>query len=457
MKERSLLKTGALWCLLFAMAFLFKGTAFARATGSVELRLPQKEAEGVELTIYQVAELENEGYIFCKEFAGVGLIVTDLSDAAQAQEMADKFADYALEKGLEGKKGTAGEEGTLRFEELPLGLYLVVQTGGQELLKVQSSFVPVPHVAETQAEPVYDVVISLKYTFPGGAVIATKVDENGKALAEAHFALQRKTYLENGEKAPEGVKTEQDKYGIFYWKEYQADLVSNKNGQIVLADLPKGVYRFVETKAPGGFIRLGQPQEFTIEDPGKVVEVGGVYKESSGVVEKLSIVNRATVLKINKVDTAGKPVSGARLVIKNADGKVITDENGEAAYAFTTTAQPYELKGLPAGTYYLSEIQAPEGYKAAQDVRFTLSDAEGAANEVIMVDEPAGSGGETETEVNGSGGSGTPGGNGGSPKGGSSSSVKTGDDTPIALYAGLLAAAALVFAILIWKKGRKRK
>lgn len=605
MKEKGLLKTGALWCLLFAMAFMFKGAAFARTTGSIELQLPQKEAEGVELTLYQVAELENEGYIFCKEFADIGLVITNLSDAAQAQEMADKFANYALEKGLEGNTGKVGEDGTLCFTELPLGLYLAVQTDGQKLLKVQSSFVPVPHVAEAQAEPVYDVVISLKYTFPGGAVIATKVDENGKALGQAHFTLQRKTYLEDGGTAPEGVKTERDKEGIFYWKEYQADLVSNENGQIVLADLPKGVYRFVETKAPSGFVCLEQPQEFTVESPGEVVEVGGIYEEESGTVTKLSIINRATTLKINKVDTSGNPVSGARLVIKNADGKVIVDKNGDAVYAFTSTSQPYELKGLPAGEYYLSEIQAPEGYKVAQDVRVTLSDEAGVVNEVIMVDEPVkpdepctepstepstqpptepaapqsgkvivtkelvdlqgktlnvqeavfyvslfedeartkrvsdvkeirirkGAAGtavfenldldktyyagetdqygqlltngafgsssytpeypngyevkltsqnttgsvllknvfdrvpdepqsESETETEGSGGSGTPGGNSGSPKGNmssSGSSVKTGDDTPIMLYVGLLAAAALVIIVLVWKKAGKSK
>lgn len=604
MKEKKLLKAGALWCLVFAMVFLFRGTALARTTGSVKLQLPQKEAEGIELTLYQVAELENEGYIFCKEFADIGLVITNLNDAAQAQEMADKFADYALEKELEGQAGKVGEDGTLCFTELPLGLYLAVQTDGQKLLKVQSSFVPVPHVAEAQAVPVYDVVISLKYTFPGGAVIATKVDEDGKALGQAHFTLERKTYLEQGEEAPEGAKTERDKEGIFYWKEYHADLVSDEYGQIVLVDLPKGVYRFVETKAPSGFVCLEQPQEFTIESPGEVVEVGGIYEEESGTVTKLSIVNQATVLKINKVDTSGKAVSGARLVIKDANGKVIVDENGDAVYDFISNSQPYELKGLSAGEYYLSEIQAPEGYKVAQDVRFTLSDESGAVNEVIMVDEPVKPGepctepstepstqppteptpqsgkvsvvknlvdlqgkalnlqeavfyvslfedeartkrvsdvkeiriknsaagtaafenldlgktyyvGETdqygqllsngafgsnsykpeypdgyevkltsqnpagsitfknvfdgvpeetesESETEGSGGSGTPGGNsgGGSPKGNmssSGSSVKTGDDTPIMLYTGLLAAAALVIATLVWRKVKKSK
>lgn len=508
-------KKGVMWCLLFVMTFWLRESAFARTTGSIVLSLPQ-EAAGVELTLYRIAELEDEGYLYCEDFSGCGFVITDLNDSAAAQEMAAWLADYAKQQKLEGTAVVADDSGVIKFTDLPLGLYLAAQTGGETLLQVQPALVPVPHLAETGSEPVYDVTISLKYTFPGGAVIATKVDENGIVLSQAHFILQKKVYLGDSETAPEGSQTGTDENGTFYWKEYQADLVSDKNGQIVLADLPKGGYRLMETQAPDGFVRLEQPREFVIEAPGQVVEIDGIYQESSGNVTRLSIVNEATRLRIIKVDEAGNTLSGASLVIKDRDGKVICDENGTPKYAFTTASEPYVLRGLPAGEYYLSEVQAPQGYRLAADVLFSVSAENDAVNEVVMVDmpesqpptepttepttepatepttepttepvtepatepatepttepateattEPAtepttepSTEAITEPETRGS----TPSGGSSSPKGnmsgGSSSSVQTGDEAPLTQYAALFAMAAMMLIMLGGRKLKRRQ
>ena len=72
---------------------------------------------------------------------------------------------------------------------------------------------------------------------------------------------------------------------------------------------------------------------------------------------------------------------------KIASEITVTDENGNARFAFTSGAEPYVLKGLPAGDYYLSELEPPKGFTVARDVLFTVSDNADAVNTVTMVDE----------------------------------------------------------------------
>ncbi len=358
----------------------------AQNEGSVVLQMPQ-EAVGAEVTLYTVADYtDSEGYVFQDTFAESGIVITDLRDSLQMQAAAESLAVYAVEQKVEGQKEQVSERAEARFEKLTPGLYLSAQTDGFQSVVLQPALIPVPYLTEDGSGSVYDIVISPKYSVPGGAVIATKTDESGTALGQAHFVLQKKIYAADGN-VPDNAAAELDENGVFYWKDFDADLVSNENGQIVLSDLAMGVYRLKETQAPSGCILNTTPHEFVIERPGTVVEAEGIYQEESGAVAAVQIVNQRTTLRVHKVDGEGQPVAGARLVVKDADGQIILDENGNAKYSFVTTDQPYELKGLAAGEYYISELEAPDGYTVAQDVKLTLSDAADTVNEVTMVDE----------------------------------------------------------------------
>lgn len=354
----------------------------SQTAGSIELQLPQ-EAAGAQISLYQVALLSNDGYTTCGSFEGCGFEIADLNDNIAAQEATKQLAAYAKTNETEGQEKTAGEDGLIRFEDLAPALYLTAQTGGEEKAEIQPALIPVPHMVDGME--VYSAVVSPKYSIPGGAVIVNKTDENGNALGQAYFVLQSKVYSDSG--IPEGVQTGSDERGSFYWKEFKADLVTNDRGQLTVSDLPMGDYRFIEVKSPAGYVLSSKLQEFTVSEAGTVKEVSGVYLPDSGAVQELTVVNNRTMLLINKVDEEGKPVNGAKLAIRNADGSAIRNAAGKEMYSFTTTGQPYEIKGLPAGEYTVRELEAPDGYKTAQDVRVTLSDAEGAVNEVTMVDE----------------------------------------------------------------------
>lgn len=384
MRLKNIRKMGLLFFLLL---FVLQATVTAQEQkGSVTLQV-SREGAGTQITLYPVADYDGSNYIFNSDFADCGLVIEDLGTASKAQEAAKELASYAAERQAAGIEGSIGDEGSLTFGDLTPALYLAVQTGGPDVLQIAPCLIPIPYSSQSGEGWVYDAVVSPKYSFPGGAVIATKVDEEGNVVGQAHFTLQQRVPLPEGETAPAGAQILEDEKGSFYWMEFEADLVSGEQGQIVLTDMPLGEYRLVETQAPEGFVSEEVIQEFSITKAGQVQELKGVYTEKSGQVEKLTVVNRQIRAKVNKVDAQGNPVEGAKLVVKRADGQVIRTEDGQAQFTFISTKEPYELKRIPAGDYLLSEVDAPEGYKVSKDVPFTVQDGADSVNEVVMVDE----------------------------------------------------------------------
>lgn len=393
--KKLLKKTGViLGLLLFAIllsgvkrpAVVLGASEEDQKKGSITLQLTG-DARDVELTLWKVADYKDGKYIFSNGFENSGVTITNLKDASEAQGAADALTTYAIENNIKAADTQkVDKNGRLLFSNLSPALYLAGETSGDDIMKVQGVLVPIPYLGENGLG-IYDAEISPKYSFPGGAVLVHKVDEEGSFVSQAEFVLQQKVYITGYEELPENVQKESDQGGEFYWKEFAASLVSDKNGQIVITDMPKGTYRVIETKTPAGYISSSVPYEFVIEKAGEVKTVDGIYQAASGSITEVTVVNNRTQTSVNKVDDKGNYVSGARFVIKNKDKSVITDENGNARFTFTSGAEPYVLKGLPAGDYYLSELEPPKGFTIARDVLFTVSDNADAVNTVTMVDE----------------------------------------------------------------------
>lgn len=82
-------------------------------------------------------------------------------------------------------------------------------------------------------------------------------------------------------------------------------------------------------------------------------------------VELTISTSKITIVKVDK--ETGNAIAGAKLVLKDADGKEIT--------SWTSTTQGHVIKNLPNGTYTVEETEAPKGYELNEEpVTITIDD-----------------------------------------------------------------------------------
>lgn len=90
------------------------------------------------------------------------------------------------------------------------------------------------------------------------------------------------------------------------------------------------------------------------------------------VTDVTSIVNleistsKVSIIKIDK--KTNQPLAGAKLVVKDSEGRVVT--------SWTTTTNAHVIRNLKNGTYTVTEESAPKGYKLNKEpVEFTITDS----------------------------------------------------------------------------------
>ncbi len=368
-----------------AVLLLGAGAGAESVAGSITLQFPE-ETQGVDISIYTVADYRDGAFVYRPEFEGCGIDLTGIREAEEAQQAAEHFWMIVQENNLSGYAQTVSG-GTLVFGGLQPGYYLMVQTAGEMVLEVQKMLAPIPYMTDGNVLA-YDAVLVPKYEVPEGAAILQKQDDDAAKVTGAVFTLQRKVYVMEDALLPIARETGLDVGGRFVWEDYRTDLVTDDNGQIVMENLPLGLYRLVETKAPAGYFLNTAPSYFEVKTGGTVKLDGMVYVPDEGGVEQVTVIDDQTKVEVNKVDEDGKPVGEAYLAVKTGDGQPILNTEGHPKFAFTTSGDgSYTLKQLPPGDYLLSELVSPVGYLPAQDVPFTVSADPDAQNEVTMVDE----------------------------------------------------------------------
>ncbi len=110
--------------------------------------------------------------------------------------------------------------------------------------------------------------------------------------------------------------------------------------------------------------------EYQPSDPSRYQNVmASVLSPVSTKVTASTTVNiktsKVTIIKLDK--KTGKPLTGAKLVLKDSSGKVIT--------SWTSTTNAHVIKNLSNGTYKIEEKEAPKGYKKLEKpVTFKIDD-----------------------------------------------------------------------------------
>lgn len=186
---RRFLKTIGSLTLAFTLLFSLNLTAFAYMeietdrTGSITVSPQSGQSLGSELTIYKVADVVVENadqkYTLTIDFAGSGVDLTSLDNS---DSLAATLFDYVGSKNLTGTTKSITGSGSVKFDGLSLGLYLIAQkTAGSGGAVVNPFLVSVPMKSEDGESWVYDVNASPKAeSYATVDVTVNKVWNDGK-------------------------------------------------------------------------------------------------------------------------------------------------------------------------------------------------------------------------------------------------------------------------------------
>ncbi len=192
-----------------------------------------------------------------KPLKGVEYTIYKL-DEANMEKTAEEIAlgiEAGSITGLDSKSLTTGENGTIKFTELELGRYLVIETKVPMNVSVKTApfLVDLPRTSDDGTSWNYDVKVEPKSETVYGDVTLNKTGADGNALAGTSWELQIKhdgewiDYLNSYRKLSGAIdeitNTREENY-----------LVTDSEGKISIANLPVGEYRLVEMATLEGYI-----------------------------------------------------------------------------------------------------------------------------------------------------------------------------------------------------------
>lgn len=214
---------------------------------------------------------------------------------------------------------TTDENGIASFTELPLGLYVVVETGTPDKVTspVKPFLVSVPMTkASSLNEWLYDIHVYPKNGTTYGEVKIVKTGRVGNGtenkLSGVTFTLEKW----NETDGKWNLVTASDKDG----KEF--NLTTDTNGEISVSGLSQGKYRFIEQSIEGNntYIIDQTPIEFEVNKKGEIV-----YNGETKAAFSISVINESPDVEKN--------------VIKGDELKTDTDYSigDEVPYQITVT------------------------------------------------------------------------------------------------------------------------
>lgn len=266
--------------------------------------------------------------------------IKDTVDAALAEDANPKLTAFAT-----ATTGDNGITGQAVFSEMPVGVYLIVETGApsQIVNKTANFLVSIPMANADGTGWNYDIVANPKNAAVYGGISLKKYGKNytpdGNSseapLEGAKFYLQRKEGDEwvtvTAPTVSNGNGTVDAETGL---------LTTNRDGMINITDLAPGTYRFIEYSAPQGYIMDGQAAyEFTINND-QTVTISDAYKDT--LENTIKVVNEKPSMEKQVktgVDAYGKATDASvgDVVTWKVTAAVPSNVNKLAKYILTDT------------------------------------------------------------------------------------------------------------------------
>ena len=291
--------------------------------------------EGATFSIYQVmgrAELRNyydgtDG----KDNVTVDTYLNETKDAIRPKESySDAF-----------RTETTGKDGIASFTDLPLGLYVVVETDtpAKVTSPVKPFLVSVPMTkASSLSEWLYDIHVYPKNGTTYGEVKIVKTGRVGSGteskLSGVTFKLEKWDTTTNDWKSV----TASDKDGKIF------NLKTDENGEISVSGLSQGKYRFIEQSIDGNnnYIIDQTPIEFEVTKEGKIK-----YKDKESAGVSIPVINESPDVEKNVIDKDNSPKTEADYSVGDKVPYQITvtvPENITKLTTFTVSDTPNHLK-----------------------------------------------------------------------------------------------------------------
>lgn len=235
---------------------------------------------------------------------------------------------------------TTDENGIASFTELPLGLYVVVETGTPDKVTspVKPFLVSVPMTkASSLSEWLYDIHVYPKNGTTYGEVKIVKTGRVGNGteskLEGVTFTLEKWDATANKWKSV----TASDKDGTTF------NLRTNENGEISVSGLSQGKYRFIEQSIEGKntYIIDQTPIEFEVTKEGKIK-----YKDKESAGVSIPVINESPDVEKNVIkDSSPKTEADYSVGDKVPYQITVTvPENITKLTTFTVSDTPNHLK-----------------------------------------------------------------------------------------------------------------
>lgn len=240
-------------------------------------------------------------------------------------------AEFTLydSKGKVVGKAVTGSDGTVSFEELEPGEYVLKETKAPDgyVLDEKETYVTIS-ANKTNS---YTITNRKEEPKKPGRIEIIKTDEEGKLLSDAWFSLidEKGSTLQNA---------------------------GTVNGRVVFEDVPVGRYTVKEVQAPEGYELSGKAVTVTVES-NRTVELSFVNKKSGTPVVPAN--GRIT---INKVDENSNALEGAEFTLYDENNRIVetavSDKDGRVVF-----------ENLKDGRYFVKETKAPEGYVLVNEAK----------------------------------------------------------------------------------------
>ena len=329
------------------------------------------------------------GYVFTNAYAADGTLKLDAektfrNGVLQGGEFTFELKD-AEGNVLQSKKNDA--DGKVSFDMIAYTL--------ADAAKAPYTYT-VSEVTGTKSDVKYDpavytVTVSLKDKGNGELEVTKEIDKGGE-LQFVNEQLDVETSIEIG-----GVK-------IFKGQNLEADqfkfVMVDENGKTVgeagnetggdftfgkitykLSDLggsKQKVYTYSISEAEGSDKSIIYDKKVYTVTVTVTYDDGKMTAAASKERADIKFVNDYTKVQVSKIDkSTKKELAGAKLCIFDKDGKTVEK--------WTSGKEPHMIERLNPGTYTLHEELAPDGYEAAEDLKFTVKET-GEIQKVTMVD-----------------------------------------------------------------------